>query len=502
MFFPIVLSLLLVLSVYVWQWRRRLCRVFRSIPGPPGLPLVGNTLQLIGKSSTYLFHMLYDLEQLYGSVYKLDTMSGFWLYYNEPEYVERIMTGPEFNCKSADYDMLLDWLGTGLLISNGNKWFTHRKALTPAFHFKILENFVPVFDEKGAILAMKFLSHTGGEVPIFPLVKLCTLDVIVETAMGTVSNAQSEKSSYTIAVEDISAIVFWRMFNVVHRNDVLFRLNSKFGSYSRCLRTIREFTLSIIEKRREALTDSDGKGECLPEETGDVLMGSKKKMALLDILLQTKIDGSPLTNEEIREEVDTFMFGGHDTTASAITFLLYSLAKHPDVQQKVYEEIISVAGESSHTPFTLSTLNDLKYLDLVIKESLRLFPPVPYISRTSLKEVNLGGVTIPANTKLSLGIYNMHHNPKYFPEPENFLPERFEAERAAEKQNPYAYVPFSAGGRNCIGQKFAQYELKSTISQVIRLCRVELPYPGYEPPLKAEMILKPQDDMLLKFFPR
>lgn len=147
-------------------------------------------------------------------------------------------------------------------------------------------------------------------------------------------------------------------------------------------------------------------------------------------------------------------------------------------------------------------MNDLKYLDLVVKESLRMFPPVPYISRSTIKEVELSGCNIPVDTNITVGIYNMHHNPKYFPEPEKFIPERFEAERGVEKQHPYAYVPFSAGSRNCIGQKFAQYEIKSTISKVVRLCRMELIRPGYEPPLKAEMILKPQDELPLKFFPR
>ncbi|EAT37902.1 AAEL010154-PA [Aedes aegypti] len=496
----IAFTAIFVLFVYVWQWRRRLSRPFRTVPGPPGLPLIGNCHQFIGKSSTNIFHMLIELERLYGSVFKVDVATGIWLFYMSPGDIERIMTGPEFNCKSDDYDMLLEWLGTGLLISNGNKWFTHRKALTPAFHFKILDNFVQVFDEKSTILARKFLSYSGKVVGIFPLVKLCTLDVIVETAMGTESNAQTEESGYTMAVEDISEIVFWRMFNNVYNTEFMFKLSNKYGTYKKCLETIREFTLSIIEKRRSTLNVFDKNGGT--SEVCNDSTGLKKKMALLDILLQTEIDGRPLTNEEVREEVDTFMFAGHDTTASAITFLLYAMAKYPDVQQKVYEEAVSVLGDSIDTPITLSALNDLKYLDLVIKESLRMFPPVPYISRSTIKEVELSGCTIPTGTNITVGIFNMHHNPKYFPDPEEFIPERFEVERGVEKQHPYAYVPFSAGGRNCIGQKFAQYEIKSTISKVIRLCRIELIRPNYEPPLKAEMILKPQDEMPLRFFPR
>ncbi|XP_062552021.1 cytochrome P450 4d2-like [Armigeres subalbatus] len=498
MFASVAITAIVVIAVYVWQWRRRICNRFRSIPGPPGLPLVGNTHMFIGKSSTYVFNLALELEREYGCVYKLDVMFDFWLFYCAAEDVERIMTGPEFNCKGQDYDMLLEWLGTGLLISNGNKWFTHRKALTPAFHFKILDNFVPVFNDKSTVLARKFLKHSGKVVHVFPLVKLCTLDVIVETAMGTESNAQEEESGYTMAVEHVSEIIFWRMFDAVYNNDFMFKFSSKFRPYKKYLTTIREFTMSIITKRKNALVDKSG--ENLPID--DALLGSKRKMALLDVLMRTNIDGQPLTDEEIREEVDTFMFAGHDTTASAVTFILFALAKHPDVQQKVYQEVIAVFGESINTSITLSALNDLKYLDLVIKEALRMYPPVPFISRKTIKEVDLSGTTIPIGSNITIGIYNMHHNPKYFPEPEKFLPERFEAERGIEKRNPYAYVPFSAGGRNCIGQKFAQYEVKSTISNIMRHCRVELPHPDYELPLKVEMILKPQDDMPLIFYPR
>ncbi|XP_055547839.1 cytochrome P450 4d1-like [Wyeomyia smithii] len=497
MFATAIFTLFVVAFVACWRWRYRLKAPFRSVPGPPALPLIGNGYEIVRKTSTELFHWLLELETRFGQVYQIDGITQIWLFYASPKHVEKIMTGPEFNSKGEDYDVLLEWLGTGLLTSSGKKWFTHRKALTSAFHFKILENFVPVFDRKSTVLTEKFRATAGKVVKVFPMVKLCTLDVIVETAMGTASTAQTTQSSYTLAVEEMATIAFLRMFNRFYFSDFIFRLTKMYPTYRQCLNTIHNYTLSIIAKRRKALQQNSN-NECEQPQT-DSDLGTKAKMALLDILLQTNIDGRPLTNEEIREEVDTFMFAGHDTTASAITFLLYILAKHPDVQQKVYEEIMAVLGDSGDTPPNITMLNDLKYLDLAVKESLRLFPPVPFITRTALKEVDLCGLKVPANTNFTIGIYNMHHNATYFPDPERFMPERFEAELGAEKRNPYAYVPFSAGGRNCIGQKFAQYMIKSTISKVIRNCRVELPHPDYETPLKAEMILKPMDDMPLKF---
>ncbi|XP_058448862.1 probable cytochrome P450 4d14 [Malaya genurostris] len=494
----------LALWFWVWRWRSRLHAPFLSVPGPPALPLLGNTFQIVSKSSTELFHWMLELEKSYGKVYKVDGIYEYVLFYAAAEHVEKIMTCAEFNCKGDDYNVLLEWLGTGLLTSNGNKWFTHRKALTSAFHFKILDNFVPVFDRKSSILVKKLLENVGDTVEIFPLVKLYTLDVIIETAMGTASEAQTKQSKYTLAVEEIAAIAFFRMFNRIFYSDFVFQFSKLYEPYKRCLRTIHDFTLSVIEKRRQTLLLSSTAASDRPDiqVQDDRELGSRTKKALLDILLQTNIDGRPLTNEEVREEVDTFMFAGHDTTASAITFILYALAKHPEIQEKVYEEIVFNIGTDKDAPVNISSLNDLKYLDLVIKESLRKYPPVPFISRTAIKEANLGGVILPANTNITIGIYNMHHNAEYFPDPEQLIPERFETERGAEKLNPYAYVPFSAGSRNCIGQKFAQYEIKSTISKVIRCCRVQLPFASYEPPLKAEMILKPMDDMPLRFYPR
>lgn len=113
-------------------------------------------------------------------------------------------------------------------------------------------------------------------------------------------------------------------------------------------------------------------------------------MAFLDVLLQSTVAGKPLTNEDIREEVDTFMFEGHDTTTSGISHTLYLLARHPQVQQKVFEEIQQVIGNDKDKPITMRELQDLKYLDVVIKESLRMYPPVPMIGRITEQEMEMG----------------------------------------------------------------------------------------------------------------
>lgn len=171
-------------------------------------------------------------------------------------------------------------------------------------------------------------------------------------------------------------------------------------------------------------------------------MGMKKKMVLLDVLLQSTIDGKPLTNEDIREEVDTFMFEGHDTTTSSVTFGLYCLAKHPEVQKKVLQEIHDVVGEDKSANHTQQKLNDMPYFDAVVKEALRLFSPVPFVARKMTEDVTIDEYTIPKDTTLVLGLMFMHQDPDLYPEPKLFKPERFLEDRSKEKANPYSYIPF------------------------------------------------------------
>lgn len=154
------------------------------------------------------------------------------------------------------------------------------------------------------------------------------------------------------------------------RSDFIFKLSGLHAKQEKLLKVIHGFTDSVIVARRNELTKMIDVGRKDPE--------TREKSSLIDILLRSTINGQPLSNMDIREEVDTFMFAGHDTASSGISFCLYNIAKYQDVQQKVYDEIRRVIGDKPHTQMDL---NDLQYLERVIKESLRLFPPVPFIGR-------------------------------------------------------------------------------------------------------------------------
>ncbi|EEC17407.1 cytochrome P450, putative, partial [Ixodes scapularis] len=150
-------------------------------------------------------------------------------------------------------------------------------------------------------------------------------------------------------------------------------------------------------------------------------------------------------------EVDTFMFAGHDTTAMAIAWNCYLIALHPEVQKKVQEELDMVLGEHKTEDISTENLKDLKYLECVVKESQRLCPSVPVIGRTVTKPFTLGNYVLPEGTSVEIFIYGLHRDPEVFPDPEVFDPDRFLLENCASR-HPFAFIPFSAGSRNCIGK--------------------------------------------------
>ncbi|XP_011296456.2 cytochrome P450 4d2 isoform X2 [Musca domestica] len=404
----------------------------------------------------------------YGDMYRVWILQQLAVFSSDPRDLEVILSSPQHITKNNLYELLHQWLGTGLLMSTGKKWHSRRKIITPTFHFKILEQFVEIFDQQSGVMVKKLSDKADGKsaINIFPVICSMALDIIAETAMGVKINAQNNPNfPYVQAVFTVTNITTKRFINVWHRIDWIFRLTAptEYKRLNESIRLMHQFTENIIMERRESLQKTIDQNRSLEEDD----LGQKKRMALLDVLLQSTINGAPLSNEDIREEVDTFMFEGHDTTTSGISFALYLIARHPDVQKKLMEEIVEVLGTDKERPVSLRDLGELKYLECVIKESLRLYPPVPMIGRYFTEDVEIRGKKIPAGTNFTMGFFVCLRNPKYFPDPDSFKPERFLVENGANI-DPYAYIPFSAGPRNCIGQKFAVLEMKSTISKMLR----------------------------------
>ncbi|KAH8321574.1 hypothetical protein KR074_009617 [Drosophila pseudoananassae] len=519
----ILLGLPLLLVAYFELGLLRRKRMLNKFQGPRMLPLVGNAHQM-GKTPTEILNRFFGWWHEYGKGnfrYWIGSYSNILV--TSPKYMEFILSSQTLISKSDSYDLMHAWLGLGLLTSTGSKWHKRRKMITPAFHFNILQDFHEVMNENSSKFIDQLKKVADGD-NIFDFQEeahYLTLDVICDTAMGVSINAMENRSSSVVqAFKDMCYIIKMRAFNPWKRNEKLFQWASDYPAYKSTLKTLQDFTNEIIEKRIEARNLNK-----TPESPGTEFV--RKKMAFLDTLLSSKIDGRPLTSQELYEEVSTFMFEGHDTTTSGVGFAVYLLSRHQDEQAKLFKEQCDIMGGTNLCrDATFQEITQMKYLDLFIKEAQRLYPSVPFIGRFTEKDYEIDGQIVPKGTTLNLGLLVLGYNDRVFKDPHKFRPERFEE----EKPGPFEYVPFSAGPRNCIGQKFALLEIKTVVSKIIRNFKVlpaleELASKDgyvattvglppeekakkdafvhkYDPILSAAMTLKSENGLFLRMKPR
>ncbi|XKL63085.1 hypothetical protein PGB90_005449 [Kerria lacca] len=395
--------------------------------------------------------------------------------------------------KSLTYRFLLPWLGNGLLTSSGSKWHSHRKLITPAFHFKILDIFLEVFVEKCDILIKRLDKECDKEeFDVYPYITQCALDVICETAMGVPVYAQNEtKSEYVKAIYEISELTVLRARKPWLWYTPIFKFSDDGKKYFESLNILHSFSRKVIQDRKQYLSKE------MTQKLSDTdEIGTKKRLAFLDLLLEAAADGDVLTDEEIREEVDTFMFEGHDTTTASICWIIYLLGAYPHHQKKVVEELNTIFGDSDRV-VKMQDLNEMKYLERIIKDALRLFPSVPFIGRKLKEKTTIGNYILPEGAHLIIHLYHIHRCSDQFPDPEKFNPDNFLPENIL-KRHPYSYVPFSAGPRNCIGQKFALIEEKIILSQILRNYRIESTKKFEEMSLISELVLRPLNGIQIK----
>uniref|UniRef100_A0A182K4P1 Cytochrome P450 n=1 Tax=Anopheles christyi TaxID=43041 RepID=A0A182K4P1_9DIPT len=474
------------------QKRQERLKLLTHFQGPKPDYILGCSYMFQNKSITEIFDVIVHSHREYGEdVCFIGAFNMLELEITSSKNIEKVLL-TKTTKKSYQYDFLEPWLGTGLLLSFGEKWFQRRKIITPSFHFKILDQFMDVFNKEAETLVTKLERHVDRpEFDIYDYITLYALDSICATSMGVHINAQEDPNNeYAQGVKKVSEYVFRRIFSVLNQFPALFVLYSYAREQGRIIKRLHDFTNSVIDKRRKQLEREN--------QSTTVDDYSKHRDTFLDQLLKVKIQGKPLSTADIREEVDTFMFEGHDTTTSGISFTILQLAKHQNIQQKLYDEIDTVLGDSAKTiVLTNTVLQELKYLDLVIKESLRLVPPVPFIGRKLLEDMEMNGTTVPAGSSISLNIFCLHRNPKVFPEPEKFIPERFSDENEI-KRGPYDYIPFSAGSRNCIGQKYALLEMKVTIVKLLASYRI-LPGESIDQVrYKADLVIRPSGGIPVK----
>lgn len=467
--------LILFGSVFLFLFVRqmRLWRIMSNFPGPKAYPLVGSAY-LFDRDPREFFKMMqrWAVDFAFNNPDK-KTMA-VWvgpvpvIATGSAQDIETILTSNKQLNKGLFYQMLTPWLGSGLLLSKGKKWQTRRKLLTPSFHFSVLASFIDIFNEQAQILTRKLSDVVGQKsVNIFPYVTCCTLDIICATAMGIKIGAQEGKNKeYVQAIIEMCDIIQDRQKYPWLWIDFIYNLLPKGKKHNRYVKILHNMTRSVIEERLKEKRQMNGtKDSDKVIENGSV--HKRKRMAFLDLLLDLHEEDGKFTIDDVREEVDTFMFEGHDTTAAAVSWVLFMLGLHPKVQAKVHKELDEVFGDDRERNVTNDDIQKLQYLSCVIKETLRCFPSVPLIGRQLEESLTLSGHSVPKGTLVVIGLFMVHRDPDHYPDPDIFNPDNFLPENV-EKRHPFAFIPFSAGQRNCIGQKFALMEEKVILATLLR----------------------------------
>ncbi|CAK1555619.1 unnamed protein product [Leptosia nina] len=431
---------------------RKLDKATADLPAPGGtLPIVGNAMMFLGDNQTIV----------------------------NPEDTQVLLD----NCLDKDvvYRFLRPWLGHGLFIAPLGLWKTHRKVLLPVFHNKVVEEYVDVISNQAGVLLERLQEMSGkGKFDVLKYITACTLDIVFETAMGERMDVQhSPDTPYLRARHIVMEILNMRLFKVWLQPDCLFNLTPYAKQQKTNIHLTHKFTDEVVRKKRQEYEKNK------ENPTEDKQPGGKLK-AVLDLLFGREIE---FTNEQLREHIDSITIAGNDTTALVIAYTLVLLGIHQDVQQTVIDEQEKIF-ENSLRGANKEDIQEMKCLERVIKESMRLYTVVPIIARKVDKPLYLphSKVTLPAGTGAAIGAFAMHRSEGIWgPKPNDFDPDRFLPERSIGR-HPAAFVPFSYGSRNCIGRNFGMIIMKSIISSIIRCYKIEADEIG---PLKIEMLLFP-----------
>ena len=414
-----------------------------------------------------------------------------------PNPIKKILKEPK---NMSLYRMLKPWIGDGLLVSEGKKWFRNRRLLTPAFHYEILKPYVQVSNGCLKVMLEQWLTSAKQKQPVkvFDSISFLTLDILLQCAFSYKSDCQKTRTNaaYVNAIYRLLLLAVNRYLSPVQHIDWIYWLTPSGREMRKQCDIVHTQSEKVIKERKKALglestsTDRDKALEIAKQQ--------RKYLDFLDILLTAADeDGNGLTDLEIRDEADTFMFEGHDTTTSGISWTLYCLAKYPEHQEKIRDEVRNVLMGREWLEY--DDLKDLTYTQWCIKEAMRLYPPVIEIHRQLSKDTELEGLLIPKGTRVSVNMPALHRHPDIWENPEEYDPLRFHPSNA-EGRDPYAYFPFAAGHRNCIGQTFALNEERVVIATTVNKFRLSL-VPDHRVIPTPLGILKSSSDILLNLEP-
>ena len=367
------------------------------------------------------------------------------------------------------------FLGSGLLLSNGELWRRQRRMINPALHRRRIETYAQTM--VGHTQRMLGRWTAGGDVDLSTEMMELTLAIVTQSLFdygvhGRATEIMAAMDTFRTVANSPAFLPTW------------LPLPSELRT-RRALALVDGIIYGMIDERRAL-------GPAALEERSDLLSA---------LILATDDEAAAgdertMTRQLLRDELLTMFLAGHETTSHALTWTFYLLSQHPEVEAKLHAELDAVLGDR---PPTLEDLRSLPYTDMVLSESMRLYPPAPVISRTATEDTELAGYPIPAGAELILWIYWSHHDPRWFPEPAAFRPERFAPGAPATVRS--AFLPFGGGTRLCIGKEFALMEARLVLATIAQRYRLKL-HPTQRIAPRFAVTLSPRYGMHMKTEPR
>lgn len=334
---------------------------------------------------------------------------------------------------------LSKYLGKGLLTVDGDFWLKQRRLIQPAFHKQKMNQLVENMNQTIASELKDLVEEKP--IDLFPVMSQLAFNVVAKS-LFQLSISDEKLNRIKFIIEEVQNFLI-KEIRLPHKA-WWFSLSGQVKKHLELAEENNSIIQEIIEERMTS-----------KEEIND----------LLNMLLETRYEdtGEGMSVSQLVDEIKVLFIAGHETTANALTFTLYLLAKNPDIQQKVFDEIIEI---ESQTNDLVEQLQKMTYTNAVLNESMRLYPPAWITDRQNVTDDTLAGYHIKKETLIGVSFYELHRNPKYWTNPDQFNPERFLGEQ--KKLSMQYFYPFGAGPRMCIGAGFAIYEMCLTIAQIVK----------------------------------
>lgn len=422
----------------------------------------------------------------------------------DPDIVKLVLTesaSKEHVRFPKNYILLRLLIGDGLVSLEGTKWGHHRRIIGPAFQTHVLRDTlcqsVPIRTQQ-LIRAWKRAS-SGSVIHLASHLSALTLDIIGDVAFSHDFRATQTIERWAEAsANEANTIHATIRGNDQQQSQQLEDFTDPLiQSLNDCLKSTLStyifllLDLSWLEQRflnrnairsrhllNQAVDNIINAARNKDTMKNDVKTTEKKGTSILKLLLRANSESSAnnkaLSDEELRDETKTFILAGHETTSTWCHWALYALAKYPEVQQKLFDDVAKHSPSDISSPITLQQVEQMTYLTAFLSEVLRMYPPIPIFHRFTSQWEKFGEYDIPPKTRIVIPVYLLHHHPDHWTNPDAFLPERWLDAEENDKRNRFSFLPFSAGGRSCIGQRFAEIEARMIVTNIVREFAIQL----------------------------